>query len=138
MERLCRACFEKQYAVVSAGKKGIHAQQFLVPALAIGIFGIIFLLNLYFPSPMANVGHTMDLLLRVAKVVLAGAAVVWSIWDSLRWRSAQNLLFWVVVALNLAAFVFWSLRDEWRWFFLLVATFFLNKAMAAFHERRAA
>lgn len=138
MERVCRECFEKQYAVVTSGKKGIRAEQFLVPSIAVVIFSIVFLVTKRFPAPMEQASRTLSISLQAGKLALAGIGVGWGIWESLKWRSAQNLLFWVVVALNLAVFVLWLLRHEWYWFLLLVVTFYLNKRMSAFHEQRAA
>jgi len=138
MERVCRDCFEKQYAVVTSGKKDLRAEQFLVPSIAVVIFSIVFLVTKYFPTPMEQASRALGISLQVGKLLLAGVAVGWGIWESLKWRSAQNLLFWVVVALNLAALVLWLLRHEWYWFLLLAVTFYLNKRMSAFQEQRAA
>jgi hypothetical protein len=138
MDRICRDCFEKRYAVVTSPKKGLRAEQFVVPAFAVAIFGIMFLLNVAFPVPMAKFGRTLGAVLLVGKFLLAGAVVGWGIWDSLKWRSAQNLLFWTAVALQLVTAGLWLLQKEWRWFFLLVLIYALTKGNSALHERRMA
>jgi len=139
MEKLCRDCFERQYAVVTSPKKGVQAEQFVVPALAVAIFGIIFLLNVAFPGPMAKFGRTLGAALLVAKFLLAGAMVGWSIWESMKWRSAQNVLFWTLAGVQLVIVALGLLReDEWRWFLLLGLTFAIGKGMASFYEHRAA
>jgi len=139
MDKLCRDCFERRYAVVTSPKKGLKAEQFVIPALGVAIFGIMFLLNAAFPAPMAKFGRTLDVTLLVAKFLLAGAIVSWSVWDSLKWRSAQNVLFWTLLAMQL---VFAGLgllhREGWRWFFLLLLTIAIRKALTSFYERRAA
>jgi hypothetical protein len=138
MERICRDCFEKQYAVVISGKKGIRAEQFLIPSLAVAIFGIMFQLNRSFPNPMAQFGRTLHITILAGKFLLASAVVGWGIWDSLKWRSTQNLLFWTVGALQVVTAGLWLLQKEWRWGFLLVLTYALSKGISAFHERRVA
>jgi hypothetical protein len=138
MERICRDCFEKRYAVVTSGKKGIRAEQFLIPCLAVAIFGIMFLLNGYFPNPMAQFGRTLDITILRGNSLLAGTVVALGIWDSVKWRSAQNLLFWTAVAVQLVSAGLWLLQKEWRWFFLLVLIYALTKGISAFHERRLA
>lgn len=138
MEKLCRDCFEKQYAVVTSPKKGIQAEQFVVPALAVAIFGIMFLLNVSFPDSMAKFGLTLFTTLLVAKFLLAGAMVSWSIWESVKWRSAQNFLFWSIVGMQLVVVGLCLLRkNEWRWFLLLALTFAIQKGITSFYERRA-
>ena len=139
-EKLCSDCFERQYAVVTSPKKGLQAEQLVVPAIAVASFGIMFLLNVAFPDSMAKFGRTFGAALLVAKFLLAGAMVGWSIWESMKWRSAQNFLFWTLVGLQLVIAGLGLLReDEWRrWFLLLALTFALRKGMASFYERRAA
>jgi hypothetical protein len=139
MEKLCRECFEKQYAVVTSPKKGLRAEQFVVPAFAVTIFGIMFLLNVAFPVPMAKFGRTLGAVLLVAKFLLAGAMVGWSIWESLKWRSAQNALFWTLVGVQLVIAGLCLLRRaEWRCFLLLVLIYALTKGISALHEQRMA
>jgi hypothetical protein len=139
MEKLCRDCFEKQYVVVTSPKKGLQAEQFVVPALAVAIFGIVFLLNMAFPAPMAQFGRTLHVTILVGKFLLAGAMVGWGIWDSMKWRSAQNVLFWTFVGMQLVIVGLCLLRQgEWRWFFLLVLTYAITRGMSAFYEPRAA
>jgi len=138
MDRICRDCFDKRYAVVTSPKKGLRAEQFVVPAFAVAIFGIMFLLNVAFPVPMAKLGRTLGAVLLVGKFLLAGAVVGWGIWDSLKWRSAQNALFWTLVGVQLVIAGLCLLRGaEWRCFLLLFLTFAIQKGMASFHERRA-
>jgi len=140
MEKLCRDCFERQYAVVTSPKKGLKAEQFVVPALAVAIFGIMFLLNAIFPAPMAKFGRTLDVTLLVAKFLLAGSAVSWSIWDSMKWRSTQNVLFWILLGMQLvfAGLALLHREEEWRWFLLLFLTIAIRKGLTSFYERRAA
>jgi hypothetical protein len=140
MDKLCRDCFERQYARVTSPKKGLRAEQFVIPGLAVAIFGIMFLLNAIFPAPMAQFGRTLDVTLLVAKFLLAGAIVSWSVWDSLKWRSAQNVLFWILSGLQLmfAALGLLHREEEWRWFLLLFLTIAVRKGLTSFHERRAA
>jgi hypothetical protein len=133
MEKLCRDCFERQYAVVTSPKKGLKAEQFLVPALAVAIFGIMFLLNAAFPPPMAKLGRTLGDTLLVAKFLLAGAAVSWSILDSMKWRSAQNVLFWTLLGMQLvfAGLALLYREEEWRWFLLLFLTIAIRKGLTS-------
>ena len=140
MEKLCSDCFERQYAVVTSARKGLQAEQFVVPAIAVASFGIMFLLNVAFPDSMAKFGRTLGAALLVAKFLLAGAMVGWSIWESMKWRSAQNFLFWTLVGVQLVIAGLGLLReDEWRrWFLLLALTFAIGKGMTSFYERRAA
>ena len=140
MEKLCRDCFERQYARVTSPKKGLKAEKFVVPAIAVAMFGIMFLLNAAFPSPMAKFGRTLDVTLLVAKLLLAGAIVSWSVWDSMKWRSAQNVLFWTLLAMQLvfAGLGLLHREEEWRWFLLLFLTIAVRKGLASFYERRAA
>src|SRR6478672_6942026 len=140
MDKLCRDCFERQYAVVTSPKKGLKAEQFVIPGLAVAIIGIMFLLNAAFPAPMAKFGRTLDSTLLVAKFLLAVAAVSWSVWDSLKWRSAQNVLFWTLFAMQLvfAGLGLLHREEEWRWFLLLFLTIAVRKGLTAFNERRAA
>jgi hypothetical protein len=140
MEKLCRACFERQYARVTSPKKRLQAEQFVVPALAVAIFGIMFLLNAVFPSPMAKFGQTLNITLLVAKLLLAGAVVSWSVWDSIKWRSAQNVLFWTLLGMQLvfAGLGLLHREEEWRWFLLLFLTIAIRKGLTSFYERRAA
>ena len=140
MEKLCRDCFERQYAVVTSPKKGLKAEQFVVPALAVAIFGIMFLLNAIFPATMAKFGRTLDVTLLVAKFLLAGSAVSWSVWDSMKWRSTQNVLFWILLGMQLvfAGLALLHREEEWRWFLLLFLTIAIRKGLTSFYERRAA
>jgi hypothetical protein len=140
MERICRGCFERQYARVTSPKKDLKAEQFVVPALGVAIFGIMFLLNAAFPAPMAKFGRTLDVTLLVAKFLLAVAVVSWSVWNSLKWRSAQNVLFWTLLGMQVVFAGLGLLRreEEWRWFFLLLLTIAIRKGLTSFYERRAA
>jgi len=140
MDKLCRDCFERQYARVTSPKEGFQAEQFVVPALAVAMFGIMFVLNATFPSPMAKFGRTLDITLLVAKFLLAAAVVSWSVWDSMKWRSAQNVLFWTLLGMQVVFAALGLLRreEEWRWFFLLLLTIAIRKGLSSFYERRAA
>jgi hypothetical protein len=140
MERICRGCFERQYARVTSPKKGLKAEQFVVPAVAVAMFGIMFLLNAIFPAPMAKFGRTLDVTLLVAKLLLAGAVVSWSVWDSMKWRSAQNVLFWTLLGMQVvfAGLGLLHREEEWRWFLLLFLTIAIRKGLTSFYERRAA
>jgi len=104
------------------------------------MFGIMFLLNAAFPSPMAKFGRTLDITLLVAKFLLAAAVVSWSVWDSMKWRSAQNVLFWTLSGMQLvfAGLGLLHREEEWRWFLLLFLTIAVRKGLTAFNERRAA
>ncbi|MBZ5492046.1 MAG: hypothetical protein LAO76_14030 [Acidobacteriia bacterium] len=140
MDKLCRDCFERQYAVVTSPKKGVQAEQFVIPALAVAIFSIMVLLNAVFPAPMAKFGRTLDVTLLGAKFLLAGAVVSWSVWDSMKWRSTQNVLFWTLAGMQLvfAGLGLLHREEEWRWFLLLFLTIVIRKGLKSFYERRAA
>lgn len=140
MEKLCSDCFERRYAVVTSPKKRLRAEQFVVPALAVAILGIMFLLNAVFPAPMAKFERTLDIALLGAKLLLAGAIVSWSVWDSSKWRSAQNVLFWTLLAMQLvfAGLGLLHREEERRWFLLLFLTIAIRKGLTTFYERRAA
>lgn len=100
----------------------------------------MFLLNAAFPAPMAKFGRTLDVTLLVAKFLLAVAVVSWSVWNSLKWRSAQNVLFWTLLGMQVVFAGLGLLRreEEWRWFFLLLLTIAIRKGLTSFYERRAA
>lgn len=126
METLCRDCFEKQYAGRTGKKKfGRNVLIFFVSGL------VVFLLMLFVPR-VAKFFNMMVLAERLFILSLAAAASAIGIWESLKWRSSRDLVFWVAAAGNVVGTTMLITQHDLRWSLLILVPFLLRISMAAY------
>lgn len=125
-EELCRDCFEKRYAALSAPTTPTTVWQrlhpWLVPLLMVAIFAPMFLANDWFsryiepPLYAANrVLVALGVAIATAQWVLFAAAVGGGIWESLRARSWRVFLLWLMYVPIIVGFVLWKMTGSGTW-----------------------
>jgi hypothetical protein len=126
MESLCRDCFEKQYAAPALKKKfSRNVLIFFVSSL------VLFLLMLFVP----RVAKFLDMIVLAGRLFilsLAAAASAMGIWESLKWRSSRDLLFWVAAAGNVVGTIMLITQHDLRWSLLILVPFLVRISMAAY------
>jgi hypothetical protein len=126
METLCRDCFEKQYAARAGKKKfGRNVLIFFVGGL------VLFLLMLFVP----RVSKFLDMMVLAGRpfiLSLAVAASAMGIWESLKWRSSRDLVFWVAAAGNVVGTIMLITQHDVRWSLLILVPFLLRISIAAY------
>jgi hypothetical protein len=137
-EKLCRSCFERRYAAMAADKTGQRRDLIITVLLAVLIVTAVALLHYFFPNTMNHLGRGVSGSILSVKVILACAGVALGIYESVKWRNAQNLLFWTVIAINVAGGILWFATGEFRWLLPGIATFLARKGWSALNERRTA
>jgi len=115
-EKLCRDCWEKQYA--DSSRRRWKPQDLLY----IGLGVIVVVAILWFDwARVSSFEWARKLLalfsvtLLTAKVVLAAGIVATGLWDSVRARSWRIVLLWMVPVPVLAGFVFWKITGNAAW-----------------------
>jgi len=138
MEKLCRDCFDKQYAVV-AGKGGFQPR-YLLTRLSVVVVAVacFLLINWYFPDAVERVHQTLYAIMNAVTTLIFIIATVFGIYESLEWRTLQKLLFWTLIALNLGGVVMWHLRGDVRWFSLCLISLLISTGLSAHYKSRAA
>jgi hypothetical protein len=137
MEKLCRECFEQHYAGLSAGKTGSDRGLLLTSILAVLLLAAV-LLHSFFPHAIKETERLFGASLLAIKLVLAFAAVGLGIYESLKWRSAQNLLFWIATGLNVTAVLVWFSTRQNRWLLLAIVIFLIEKGWINYQQNQAA
>jgi hypothetical protein len=137
MEKLCRECFEQRYAQVAASKTGVHHGFLLMPFLAL-LIAALFVLFRFVPHATKQGIQVFGTAFLGIKIVLACFGVGLGIYESLKWRSAQNLLFWVLTALNLALIIVWFTTGQNRWLLAGVVAFLMAKTWSNHQQNQAA
>lgn len=132
IEKLCRDCYDEEYAALSQRKSGFSPMFIVVPLVPL----LVFLLYKYFPGPIDQLGRMLGVTYRAVQVVTSALVTALGIRESLKWRTGQNLLFWILAALNLAAFVACLISEQWLWFIPLVITFLLSKVFSTLNEQQ--
>jgi len=139
MEKLCRDCFDKQYAVVAAGKGGFQTRYLLTRLAAVVVVGAcFFLVDWYFPGTAERVHQTLYAIMNTVATLIFISATLFGIYESLEWRTLQKLLFWTLIALNLAGLVMWHIRGDVRWLSLCLISFLINTGRSAYYKHRLA
>ena len=140
MERICKSCFAKQYAdPTDTPATGFRAKDFIVPVIVGVLLAVLWYEGmLRFPGQMTTLHRGFGLSIRVMQTIFAVMAAALGILDSLKWRSGQNFLFWVLASLNIVAMIMWWLQRGEMWLFFLVLTYLLSKGLSFYWKRQTA
>lgn len=123
-ERLCRDCFEKQYAAMSAPRKNIRQrlEDWIAPLLMLSIFAPMFLASDWFLSHFLPLGQALERLQSALIVAWLGSqwvlmtiAVAGGIWHSLQARSGKMVFLWLMYVPLIAGFFFWKVTHSGVW-----------------------
>ncbi|HEY7404945.1 MAG TPA: hypothetical protein VIB39_15580 [Candidatus Angelobacter sp.] len=138
MERVCKACFDKQYADSKASPApGWQLKDLPVPIMVgLLIAALWYEGMLHFPKQLTALYHGYGLGMKVLQTAFAVMGTALGIVDSLKWRSGQNLLFWVLASLNIVAVVMCWLQGGAGWLAFVVFTYLLNKGLSFYWGRR--
>ena len=117
-EKLCRDCWEKQYADSSGRQWKPRDLLSIVIGIAIVVVIVCSL------EPLSRLGTfewarkslaLFSATLLTAKLVLAAGIIAGGLWDSLRARSWRILLLWMIPVPAIAGFVFWKITGSAAW-----------------------
>lgn len=126
-ETLCRDCYEKQYAALSAPEKNIwkRLEPWMPPLLMLSIFASMFLTPDWFFTvgralePLGRALRRLEMALFVAWLgiqwVLMTGAVALGIWQSLQARSGKMVFLWLMYVPLVAGFFFWKVTHSGVW-----------------------
>jgi hypothetical protein len=140
MERVCKACFEKQYAdPTDTPATGWHLKDLSIPIMVGLLIAVLWYEGMvHFPEQMAALHRGYRLSMTAIRIFLAITAATLGILDSLKWRSGQNLLFWALASLNIVAVVMCWLQGGEGWFACVVFAYLLSKGLSFYWKGRTA
>ena len=132
MERVCKACFEKQYAdPIDTPANGWHLKDLPIPIMVGVLIAVLWYEGLaHFPKQMTALDRGYVLSMKAMQAIFAVMAAALGILDSLKWRSGQNLLFWILASLNIIAVVMFWLQGGEGWFACVVFIYLLTKGLS--------
>lgn len=129
LERICASCCEKEAGAVERPVNwlvvlvicGVTVAALVIlprmPRLSRAIFSALE----YLDSGFVKLG----LVFALSKLVLSTATVAWGTWDSWKWRSGWNMLFWLAYVPVFIGFLFTSLTGHLTWSLVALGGFSL-------------
>jgi hypothetical protein len=140
MEKVCKACFDKQYAdPTDTPATGWHLKDLSIPIMVGLLLAVLWYEGMvHFPEQMRAVYRGYSLSMKAMQTIFAVVAATLGILDSLKWRSGQNLLFWGLASLNIVAVVMCWLQGGEGWFVFVVFTYLLSRGLSFYWKRRTA
>jgi hypothetical protein len=140
MERVCKACFEKQYAdPTDTPANGWHLKDLSIPILIGLLIAVLWYEGMvHFPEQMSALYRGYGLSMKVMRTLFAVTGATLGILDSLKWRSGQNLLFWVLALLNIVAVVMCWVQGGEGWLACVVFTYLLSKGLSFYWKGQTA
>jgi hypothetical protein len=140
MEEVCASCLEEQALIVG---KPVNWRVVLIvfggtvcavvilarmPRLSLAILSVLD----YLHSALVRLG----LLVVLSKLVLSGLFIAWGIWDSWKWRSSWNMLFWLAYVPVFIGFLFTTLTGHLIWYLAVLGGFSLVAVVKIAHRVR--
>ncbi len=122
-ETLCRDCFEKQYAALSAPRSFLQKlHPWLMPLFIVAMFGPMVLAHSWFSryiEPPLHAAHRLLVSLGIAALaaqwLLFAGAVGSGIWNSLKAGSGKMFALWLMYVPLIAGFVLWKMTGSRGW-----------------------
>jgi hypothetical protein len=113
MEKVCRDCWEKQYADSSTRRWKLSDLLYVLVGVAvvIAIFSFEWVRFEWIRKPLDLFG----VMLLTTKLILAAGIIAGGLWDSLRARSWKILLLWMVPVPAVIGLAFWKITGNGAW-----------------------